>query len=137
MVQYKMIKNFCELTKGDMFTPSENIKDSYEMHKQLNVGGYNVNITSTIDGEYADELVEQGYAIKLGEEGKTPCGCCDRLREVEEFIDELMEQYTKDHDALVESYDEGCLQPCVKVEADTVYYNMQKLLKAIKNKINE
>lgn len=137
MVQYKMIKNFCELTKGDMFTPSENIKDSYEMHKQLNVGGYNVNITSTIDGEYADELVEQGYAIKLDEDKRTPCGCCGRLKEVEEFVDELMEQYTKDHDALVESYDEGCLQPCVKVEADTVYYNMQKLLKAIKNKINE
>ena len=58
-------------------------------------------------------------------------------RNTEKFSNSFIEQYTKDHDSLITSFKEGDVQPCVKTEADTVYYNMQKLLKAIKNKINE
>ena len=33
--------------------------------------------------------------------------------------------------------DEGKIQPCVKVESDTVHYNLLKVLNALKDIINE
>ena len=136
MIQYKIIKNFEELTKGDVLVASNNLLDTYEISKKIVKDDYVATIVTTMDTEYAEQLVKDGYAIKLGDEKSCSCSCC-KLKEVEDFIDLLMEQYEKDHNSLVESFEDGCLQPCVKVEADTVYYNMQKLLKAIKNKINE
>ena len=49
----------------------------------------------------------------------------------------LLEQYENDHNELVEQYNEGEVPQCVKVEADTVYFNMTKVLKHIQGLINE
>jgi hypothetical protein len=61
----------------------------------------------------------------------------EKLNKVNDFIDEKLQQYAKDHDALLGQYQEGELPLCAKVEADTVYFNLNKLLTKIKELINE
>ena len=148
MIQYKIIKNIYEFRKGDILEESKSLKDTYELRKEYETETSIMSMTVNIDKEYADTLVNDGYAIRLAYDNGSSCECsqdcwgtCSRLaikiNEIESFVDSLIEQYTKDHDSLITSFKEGYVQPCVKTEADTVYYNMQKLLKAIKNKINE
>lgn len=45
------------------------------------------------------------------------------------LVDTLEDQYKKDHDNLVEAYNNQEIPTCVKVEADTVYFNMNQILK--------
>ena len=61
----------------------------------------------------------------------------DKLEEVLNFIDEKLEQYTADHEAITAQYNEGDVPQCVKVEADTVYFNLIKILSKIKDIIHE
>jgi hypothetical protein len=63
--------------------------------------------------------------------------CEDRLVAVMNFIDEKLEQYATDHEALETQYNEGDVPQCVKVEADTVYFNLIKVLNKIKDIIHE
>ena len=56
---------------------------------------------------------------------------------LKEYIDILIDTYEKDHKDMLEAFENGDVQPCVKVEAETVYYNMIKILNSIKDKINE
>ena len=63
--------------------------------------------------------------------------CEDKLVAVMNFIDEKLEQYTADHEALTAQYNEGDLPQCVKVEADTVYFNLNKVLNKIKEIIHD
>ena len=61
----------------------------------------------------------------------------DKLGEVLNFVEEKIEQYTADHEALTAQYNEGDVPQCVKVEADTVYFNLIKVLNKIKEIIHE
>ena len=44
--------------------------------------------------------------------------------------------FEKDHKKVIEDYEAGKVQPCVKVEADTVYFNMIKVLKEIEKALS-
>ena len=65
------------------------------------------------------------------------CPSEEKLKEVLNFIDEKIEQYASDHEALTAQYNEGDVPQCVKVEADTVYFNLIKVLNKIKEIIHE
>ena len=60
-----------------------------------------------------------------------------KVNEISNFVETKIEQYTADHEALTEQYNEGDVPQCVKVEADTVYFNLIKVLNKIKDIINE
>lgn len=61
----------------------------------------------------------------------------DKLCALSDLIDTLEAQYKKDHDDIVEAYNNQEIPTCVKVEADTVYFNMNQILKKVKEIINE
>ena len=44
----------------------------------------------------------------------------------------MLQKYDSDLDEVLSKYNEGLIPTCVKVEAETVYYNMTKLLDKIK-----
>ena len=74
--------------------------------------------------------IENGYAIRLSDE-------CEKLEAVKERVENMIKQYTIDHNNMLQSFENGEVQPCVKVEAETVYYNLIKVLNNILEKINE
>lgn len=61
----------------------------------------------------------------------------DKLCALSDLVDTLEAQYKKDHDDLVEAYNNQEIPTCVKVETDTVYFNMNQILKKVKYLMNK
>lgn len=81
-----------------------------------------------MDEETAEEFVESGNLLVIEDEDKE-ISAIDKLCALSDLIDTLEAQYKKDHDDIVEAYNNQEIPTCVKVEADTVYFNMNQILK--------
>lgn len=83
----------------------------------------------SISDDIADLYVEEGYLEEVEDNKST---------KVVDLIDNLVDQYDKDYKEVMDKYSEGKVPPCVKLEAETVYYNLTKVLNKIKEElINE
>lgn len=135
---YKVIKEFGCAQKGDVL--HENEEGLFELCVECDCSDcYSVR-SICISSDVADTLLSAGYLEKIEEhtwQNEIVSECEMRLAKVMDFVDEKIEQYTADHDSLIEQYNEGDVPPCVKVEADTVYFNLIKVLNKIKEIINE
>ena len=134
---YKVIKAFDEFEKGDILL--ENKNGDFELNKSNVKDGYVEEITITVNKDFLDEAIEDGNIIELQEEDES-CDCCDKcdkLERVKLLVDTLIETYEEDYKNMIEAFEQGDVQPCVKVEAETVYYNLTKVLNRIKEAINE
>ena len=59
----------------------------------------------------------------------------DKIGATIEFIDSLLKQYEDDYEEVMQKYKEGKVQPCVKVEAETVYFNLTKVLNKVREEL--
>lgn len=137
MKTYKVIKPFNNAIKGDIFFCDP---DYDETVYQLERNEVKDNIQSTVYMEISkdiiDEFVKQGYLVECNEED-TNDEEDNSLNIVLEYVESLINQYSQDYSNMLKSFEEGDIQPCVKVEAETVYYNLNKVLNSIKDKIYE
>lgn len=138
MKQYKVIKEFGCAQKGDVL--KENEEGLFELSVECDCNDMycsrsiciSADIASTlVSAEYLEEFEEHTWQNEIVSEIEM------RLAKVADFVDEKLEQYEQDHEALVAQYNEGEVPQCVKVEADTVYFNLIKVLNKIKEIINE
>ena len=133
---YKVIKEFGCAQKGDIL--NENEEGLFELSVECNCDDCHCSRNVCISSDIADTLAHAGYLEEFEEDEVTPtCPSEEKLEAVLSFIEEKFEQYTSDHAALTAQYNEGDLPQCVKVEADTVYFNLIKVLNKIKEIINE
>ena len=132
MKTYKVIKEFGCAQKGDML--QENEEGLFELSVECNCDDCYCSRNICISSDIADTLATAGYLEEFEEEVKCPIA---KLNEVLNFVETKIEQYTEDHEALTVQYNEGDVPQCVKVEADTVYFNLIKVLNKIKDIINE
>ena len=133
MKTFKVIKEFGCAQKGDVL--KENEEGLFELAVECNCDDCHCSRSICISSDIADTLALAGYLEEF-EEVKE-CEAELKLKEISEHIDEMLKQYAEDHDALIAQYNEGELPACIKVEADTVYHNMTKVLKHIQELINE
>ena len=133
---YKVIKPFGKAIKGDVFTNAED-PEIFEMTREEDADDVYSEVYISITADAIDEFVNDGFLEELVEENPTKCCDCHKLAAVSTYIDGLLKQYDKDHEDLMKQYNEGDVPECVKVEAETVYFNMIKDLKAIKKKLDE
>ena len=129
---YKVIKEFGCAQKGDIL--NENEEGLFELSVECNCDDCHCSRNVCISSDIADTLVHAGYLEEFEEEVICPIA---KLNEVLNFVETKIEQYTEDHEALTAQYNEGDLPQCVKIEADTVYFNLIKVLNKIKEIINE
>lgn len=135
MKNYKVIKEFASAQKGDMLTYNEDT-NLYEFSMTTENDSEKCSRYICMDEETAEEFVESGNLLVIEDEDKE-ISAIDKLCALSDLIDTLEAQYKKDHDALVEAYNNQEIPTCVKVEADTVYFNMNQILKKVKEIINE
>ena len=133
MKTYKVIKEFGCAQKGDVL--HENEEGLFELSVECDCNDCYSSRSVCISSDIADTLAHAGYL----EEAKEMIVSIaeDKLSEVLNFVEEKIEQYEQDHEALVAQYNEGDVPQCVKVEADTVYFNLIKVLNKIKEIIHE
>ena len=131
---YKVIKEFGCAQKGDVL--HENEEGLFELNVECDCSDCYSSRSICISSDIAATLALAGY-LEEAKEMTTVSIAEDKLEEVLNFIDEKLEQYEQDHEALTDQYNEGDVPQCVKVEADTVYFNLIKVLNKIKEIINE
>lgn len=134
MKTYKVIKEFGCAQKGDVL--HENEEGLFELSVECDCNDCYSSRSICISSDIADTLALAGYLEEF-EECEPICPSEEKLKSISEHIDMLLEQYASDHEALIAQYNEGDVPQCVKVEADTVYFNMNKVLKHIQDLINE
>lgn len=132
-MMYKVIKEFGCAQKGDVL--HENEEGLFELNVESDCSDCYSSRSICISSDIADTLATAGYLEEFEEMIVSIAE--DKLSEVLNFVEEKIEQYTADHEALTAQYNEGDVPQCVKVEADTVYFNLIKVLNKIKDIINE
>lgn len=142
MEGYKVIKEFSFAEKGDVFTKVEDL-NLWELQKSETKPEMETYTSMAFDSSTMDELAKKDYVIWYSEEAEEndnedECECCcDKLEKVKEYVNTLIDTYTKDYNELMKDYNEGNVQQCVKVEAETVYHNLNKVLNSIKDLLDE
>lgn len=131
-MMYKVIKEFGCAQKGDVL--HENEEGLFELNVECDCSDCYSSRSICISSDIADTLATAGYLEEFEEEVIRPIA---KLNEISNFVETKIEQYTADHEALTAQYNEGDVPQCVKVEADTVYFNLIKVLNKIKDIINE
>ena len=137
MKTYKVIKPFNNAIKGDIFyCDPEYDENVYQLERNEIKDNIQSTVYMEISKDIIDEFVKQGYLVECNEED-TNDEEDNSLNIVLEYVESLIDQYSQDYSNMLKSFEEGDIQPCVKVEAETVYYNLNKVLNSIKDKIYE
>ncbi len=126
--KYTVINEFGCASCGDVFERVEGT-DMWRMYKESDCSFSEIFLSD----DAMDGLVANQYLIVQEE----PCCECCRLDKVRKFVEEKIAQYEQDHKDMLEAYNNQEIPTCVKVEAETVYYNMTKVLNKVKEIINE
>ena len=122
-MKYRVIKSFGFLNNGDELTLDNN---GYYINEKESERGYS---SAKLNEAACNRYVNLGYLAEVKD--------TEKYDTLINFIDDKLEQYKEDHDKMNEAYNNQEVPTCVKVEADTVYYNMTKILNKIKEMINE
>lgn len=136
MKTYKVIRPFNNAVKGDIFfCDPEYDENVYQLERNEINDGIQSTVYMEISKDIIDEFVKQGYLVECDEEDNEveETG----LETILQYVEGLINQYTEDYNNMIKSFEDGDIQPCVKVEAETVYYNLNKVLSSIKDKIHE
>lgn len=120
-MSYKVIKEFGFAKKGDVLAEDETGLVSF------NIAEDNYTRMMSLDYDTADYLCEEGYLLSIDDESKY------NVDATLELIDDLLEKYESNLKETNEKANKGEIQPCVKLEAETVYYNLNKVLNKIKD----
>lgn len=76
---------------------------------------------------------EQGFLIPIISEKEA----VEKLDEIKDLLDSLDDKYQTKLAEIFTAYDNAKIPECVKVEGETVYYNLFKLLNAIRDIITK
>ena len=116
----KLIKDYGFFKEGDILEWDDEL-NAYTLDVQED----NKFRSAMVDSYTVDYLFEEDY-IEMIEEVDP------KIEEAVEMIDKLLEQYESDFKETSKKASKGEIQPCVEVEAKTVYYNLTKVLNKIK-----
>lgn len=127
-MEFKVVKEFGCAKKGDVFKLATGYEygDTYV----LDVNEKNSSRMMVLSEDLVNSLVKDGYLLASK---KTETNI-DKLNQ---FIDTKLKEYEETYKKIEEAYNEQECPACLKVEAETVYTNMSKLLNEIKRIINE
>lgn len=127
-MKYTVIKDFGSLRSGDVLEPCADCEDIYSCE----YNDENTHRSAVIGKNILDSYLDEGY-IKAEEEDNSTVD----INKLNDFINEKLSQYEEDYNDMIKAYNEHKIPTCAKVEAETVYYNMQKLLNKFKELVNE
>lgn len=123
--KYTAVNEFGCATDGDVFEQVHGT-DMWHMHREEEGAIAEMFLSKDI----VQGLVETGYLAEVCEATKDQCA--EKLESLLEFVDDKLKQYEEDRTAMLDSYNNQEIPTCVKVEAETVYYNMTKVLNKVK-----
>lgn len=134
MKQFKVIKEFGCANKGELFNEED---ENFVLDVDSNCNDMYCSRYMSISPSVMDTLVDAGFVTEIVQPSLREEELLNKINKISDTIHKLKEQYAEDHKSLTEEYNEGNVPACIKTEADTVYFNMNKILDTIDNLLNE
>lgn len=131
-MKYKVVNDFGSLVKGDVI---EERNGNYVFEERVNIDGFTSYRYAEFDKEAIDEEVNEGNLIELQEIDPFYSENDKRVEDTLALLDTLDKKYCDDYNKLMEEYKQGNVPSCLKVEAETVYENLGKLVNTIKKSL--
>lgn len=134
--EYKVIKPFGCAKIGDIFNFDSDDREFVMEDTRTTKKGTNSRFMS-INKEYVDALVKGGNLEPYGseitetEEETLPTIAELKLIALEAFINDCKTKYESNLDKVRKDFEEGKIQPCLKLESETVNQNLLKLINSI------
>lgn len=134
--EYKVIKPFGCAKIGDIFNFDSDDREFVMEDTRTTKKGTNSCFMS-INEEYVDALVKGGNLEPYGseitetEEETLPTIAELKLIALEAFINDCKTKYESNLDKVRKDFEEGKIQPCLKLESETVNQNLLKLINSI------
>lgn len=130
ITEYEVIEPFDSLKKGDKLVYNNGVYEFESQHSGDNFSSYTrVAMNKNVVDEYAKAGLLHAVDVPTMEN--------DKLKKIATLIARLKNTYNQRKENIEKKYKDGKLQTCVKVEHDTVYFNLMKLLNKIEDIINE
>lgn len=136
--EYTVVKPFSRLHIADTLNYNKDT-DSYEFNRVKSHSDEYTDWSMSIDVSYSrhamDELCNNGFvrATKFSDASNKVEKLQNKIDELRNFVDVMTEEYQNRMDEVNKDYNEGKVQTCVKVESETVHYNLIKVLREIKS----
>jgi hypothetical protein len=124
-MQYTFTKDYGFFKAGDILTWDRDVNAF-----TIDVENENSFRSAMLDKRTVEDIYEQGF-LSTDEDQHNKAD--ETIDKTVELIDTLIDKYEADYKEVIDKYSEGKIQPCVKVEAETVYYNLNKVLTKIKD----
>lgn len=133
---YKVIRDMNNLKKGDILTLSDD-KNYYELTEAQGdeEGAFyykrTVQLSTSIIDAYLKNNVLEAVDVTSDDNSN------NKIDELKKLIASLKNTYNQRNENIQKKYNAGKLPTCQKVEHDTVYFNLMKLLNKFESIINE
>lgn len=123
MKNLKVVKEDGFFKKGDLLSYNEEL-DAYTLDVYCGAKFR----SAMIDTNTAEELVEKEIMVEVD-------STSDTVKDTIEFLEEKIKEYKQNLKENQEKFEKGELQPCVKVESETVLYNLIKFADNVKARL--
>lgn len=133
MKEYKVLREFEGLEVGDILKYDEE-HDNFIFNRYVSDRNSSSSYTLSLSNGLVETYIKGGYLepnSTLVEDKQDITH--SKLRNLQDFIAKQKKFYQDRNERIQRKYDNGKLQSCVKVEHDTVYFNMMKLLNKIES----
>lgn len=138
-IEYEVIKPlaFSSLLKeSDILVYKDG---SYVFEKEISNDNFHARTKVVLSEALINEYEQAGLIKALSSKDKNESSNTqdNKLNKISSLICQLKNSYNQRKNNIEKKYKEGKLQTCVKVEHDTVYFNLMKVLNKIESIINE
>lgn len=134
ITEYKVIKPFGCAEVDDVFTYNDEKKNFIMSSEKRTDFTYSAK-SMLINAEAINNYVTAGLLTPTKDDSFNEDS--DKLKKVHTEIKRLQNKYNQRNKVVEEKYAAGKLPTCQKVEHDTVYFNLMKVLNKLESIINE
>ena len=141
---YKIIKDKGALKAGE-FVNWVSKDECFTYEHEDSTDNYYSSITVRLTPNLINKYLSEGVIVPVNDEYNAedePCDCCNcdkceaKLKELKRTLASLKNTYNQRAESVRKKYNDDKIPTCVKVEHDTVYFNLMKLIKHIEDILN-
>lgn len=134
--KYKVLEEFDNTHKGQIFEYNED-RNVYEYNVTHDGDGTYCSVYTSLSPSICEDFAKAGFLEEVVE-AKEPISNADlKIKALSALIKDLKNKYETRNNKVQSKYEAGRMQTCVKVEHDTVHFNLMKLLNQFEKIVNE
>lgn len=132
--KYKVLEEFDNTHKGQIFEYNED-RNVYEYNVTHDGDGTYCSVYTSLSPSICEDFAKAGFLEEVKEDIISNADL--KIKALSALIKDLKKKYEIRNTKIQNKYDAGRMQTCAKVEHDTVYFNLMKLLNQFEKIVNE